>query len=111
MKLRSWLSGSAPMKPSTGWPFLKAKTAGIDCTPSWPAISGYSSMFILTSFTAPSAALTSFSSTGVSCLHGPHQGAQKSTSTGTVRDASITSCMKLCVVVSLISPPPGEDFA
>ena len=25
-----WLSGSAPMKPSTGWPSTKAKTAGID---------------------------------------------------------------------------------
>jgi hypothetical protein len=39
-------------------------------------------MFILTSLTAPFAARTTFSSTGVSCLQGPHQGAQKSTSTG-----------------------------
>ena len=40
MKPFTWLSGSAPMKPSTGWPRWKAKTAGIDCTPSWPAICG-----------------------------------------------------------------------
>ena len=50
--------------------------------PSWPAICGCSSMFILTSLTLPPAALTAFSRTGVSCLQGPHQGAQKSTSTG-----------------------------
>ncbi len=28
MKPLIWLSGSAPMKPSTGWPFWNAKTAG-----------------------------------------------------------------------------------
>ena len=39
-------------------------------------------MFILTSFTLPCEAATTFSSTGPSCLQGPHQGAQKSTSTG-----------------------------
>jgi hypothetical protein len=40
-------------------------------------------MSILTSRTLPRAVLTTFSSSGVSCLHGPHQVAQKSTSTGT----------------------------
>lgn len=39
-------------------------------------------MFIFTSFTLPPAARTAFSMIGVNCLHGPHQGAQKSTSTG-----------------------------
>jgi hypothetical protein len=33
-------------------------------------------MSILTSLTLPLAALTAFSRTGVSCLQGPHQGAQ-----------------------------------
>ena len=56
------------MKPSTGWPFLKAMTAGIDWMPSWPAIAGCSSMFILTSFTLPPAARTTFSSTGCELL-------------------------------------------
>ena len=58
-------------------------------------------MFILASLTLPLAAFTAFSSTGVSCLQGPHQGAQKSTSTGWFLDSSITSFMKPCVVVSL----------
>ncbi len=89
------------MKPSTGWPFLKAMTAGIDWMPSWPAIAGCSSMFILTSFTRPPAAATTFSSAGWSCLQGPHQGAQKSTSTGCLRDSWMTSAVKLAVVVSL----------
>ncbi len=96
--------GSAPMKPSIGWPRWKANTAGIDLTPSCPAICGCSSMFILTSLTLPLAALTTFSSTGVSCLQGPHQGAQKSTSTGWFIDSCMTSCRKPCVVVSLIRP-------
>ena len=74
--------------------------AGIDWTPIWPAICGCSSMFILTSFTLPLAARTAFSRIGVSVLHGPHQGAQKSTSTGRFFDSSITSFMKAWVVVS-----------
>ena len=61
-------------------------------------------MFILQSFTLPLAARTAFSRAGVSCLHGPHQGAQKSTSTGCWRNPSITSFLKLWVVVSLMRP-------
>ena len=102
MKACTWLSGIAPMKPSSGWPSLKAITAGIDWMPSWPGICGWSSMFILTSLTLPLAAFTTFSRTGVSCLQGPHHGAQKSTRTGTLRDASITSARKSLVVVSLM---------
>ena len=36
MNALTWLSGSAPWKPSTGWPLTKASTVGIDCTRSWP---------------------------------------------------------------------------
>ena len=92
--------GIAPMKPSAGWPLTKAITAGIDWMPIWPGIAGCSSMFILASLTSPLAFFTAFSRTGVSCLQGPHQGAQKSTSTGWRLDSSITSFMKPCVVVS-----------
>ena len=49
-----------------------------------------------------SCARTTFSRMGVSCLQGPHQGAQKSTSTGTWREASITSLAKVAVVAFLI---------
>src|SRR5271167_4148953 len=64
-------------------------------------MAGCSSIFILVSLTLPLAALTAFSSTGPSCLQGPHQGAQKSTSTGWRLDSSMTSLTKVCVVVSL----------
>ena len=102
------------MKPSTGWPLTKAITAGIDWMPIWPGIAGCSSIFILTSLALPLAAFTTFSSTGVSCLQGPHHGAQKSTSTGRRLDSSITSLTKVWVVVSAITlsavaaaaPPP-----
>ena len=59
-------------------------------------------MFILTSLTLPLAALTTFSRIGVSCLQGPHQGAQKSISTGWRFDSSMTSFTNVWVVVSLI---------
>ena len=70
-------------------------------------------MSILASLTLPLADFTAFSRIGVSCLQGPHQGAQKSTSTGWRLDSSITSFMKPCVVVSIttlsaaaVIPPP-----
>ncbi len=95
------------MKPSAGWPLTKAMTAGIDWMPICPGIAGCSSMFILTSLTLPLAALTTFSRIGVSCLQGPHHGAQKSISTGWRFDSSMTSFMKAWVVVSLIRPSGG----
>src|SRR5947207_13270478 len=69
--------------------------------PSCPGIEGCLSISILTSLTLPLAAWTTFSSTGASCLQGPHHSAQKSTRTGWRFDSSITSFMKVCVVVSL----------
>ena len=102
MKALTWLSGTAPMKPSAGWPLTNAITAGIDWMPIWPGIAGCSSMFILTSLTLPLAARTAFSSTGVSWRQGPHQGAQKSISTGWRFDSSMTSFTNVWVVVSLI---------
>src|SRR5262249_251546 len=89
-----------PRKPSIGWPLTKANTAGIDWMPSCPGIVGCLSMSILTSFTLPLAARTTFSSTGPSCLHGPHHSAQKSPSTGWRLDSSITSLTQVWVVGS-----------
>src|SRR5262245_6048068 len=70
-------------------------------------------MLSLTSLTTPLAARTAFSRTGVNCRQGPHQGAQKSTRTGTSREASTTSRMKSLVVVFLMRsasavPAPSE---
>src|SRR5258705_8621492 len=59
-------------------------------------------MFTLTSRTAPLASVTRRSSRGPNCLQGPHQGAQKSTITGTSIDASSTSAAKLVSDASFI---------
>ena len=101
MNLRISLSGFAPMKADFGWPSTKATTAGIDWMFMRPAISGWSSIFILTRTTAPRLSATTFSITGPNCRQGPHHGAQKSTKTGCIFDASITSCMNCAVVMSL----------
>src|SRR3978361_1382629 len=55
-------------------------------------MAGFASMSTLTSSTAPSVAATAFSITGASAWHGPHHTAQKSTSTGTLRERSMTAC-------------------
>ena len=65
------------------------------------AISGFSSMLSFTMRTAPLAARTVFSSSGPSCRHGPHHGAQKSTMTGVSNEPSTTSAIKVAVVTSL----------
>src|SRR5437764_15244320 len=59
-------------------------------------------MLILTSFTAPLASRTTFSIAGCRVLHGPYHGAQKSTITGTVREASSTSLANLVWSLSLM---------
>src|SRR5215813_13108514 len=64
-------------------------------------------MFTLTIRTAPAVARTVFSRIGPSCLQGPHQGAQKSTITGTSKEPSTTSVMKLAAVTSFT----GAAFA
>src|SRR5579883_2855215 len=74
--------------------------------PSWPATCGCSSIFILTSLTLPPAAATAFSSAGANCLQGPHQGAQKSTKTGCLVEATSTSSRNDAVVTSLTAAPP-----
>src|SRR3990167_10608034 len=72
----------------------------------WASI-WFLSMSILTSLTAPLASLTTFSIIGWSVLQGPHHGAQKSTMTGTVREASITSLANLVWTLSLMRSAGG----
>ena len=58
-------------------------------------------MSTLASTNLPSYSRASFSRSGPSRRHGPHHDAQKSTTTGTVRDRSITSCSKFFGVASI----------
>src|SRR4051812_1485820 len=61
---------------------------------------GFSSVFTFASRTVPFWSFTTCSSSGASARHGPHHGAQKSTTTGVVADRSTTSVMKVSSVTS-----------
>ena len=77
-----------------------ATTIGMDCAWKAWASRGLASTSTLASTQAPLASLASFSSTGLSCLHGPHHSAHRSTITGVVRDRWTTSSLKVSSVTS-----------
>src|SRR5215211_5013147 len=68
------------------------------------ATRGLASVSTLASATLPSRLVTAFSRIGVSWRQGPHQAAQKSTSTGSSRERSTTSVWKVSSVASKITP-------
>lgn len=69
--------------------------------------SGFSSELTFTTLTLPAYWAPTFSRIGVSARHGPHQGAQKSITTGMPIEASITSASKVAVVTSITSNDAG----
>ena len=92
----------SPAKPLIGLPSKKAKTVGTDCIFNCWANPWFSSIFIFISLTFPCRFLILSSSIGVNCLHGLHQGAQKSTNTGLSFDFSITFSIKSLLLESSI---------
>src|SRR5690606_10756905 len=102
--VRTWLSGRAPTNCAIGRPSRNAITFGIDRIFRAPETSGLSSEFSFTSFTRPAKSDATFSMIGPSVRHGPHHGAQKSTTTGIVFDASRTSRSNVAVVTSIGTP-------
>ena len=89
------------MNSATTFPPRKAFTAGIPRIEYIAATSWFSSTLILASSTAPPRASISFSSRGPSIVQGAHQGAQKSTTTGSSLERSITSRSKVSLVTSI----------
>lgn len=81
--------GTAPIIASFLSPFLKIMTVGMLRIPYWVAIDALSSVFSLQHFSFPAYCLASSSIIGWIIRHGPHHGAQNSTSTG--RSPSRTS--------------------
>jgi hypothetical protein len=96
----------APTKPSTGWPSLNITQNGMLRTPnisdSCDEICGTLSASSLASVKRPAYSTSSFSSTGPSCLQGPHHSAQMSSSTGVATEPSISSAWKFSRVMSII---------
>src|SRR5262249_5621077 len=89
-----------PTTRSLGWsPPWKMSTWGMLVMPYLTAVSWLASVFSLPTLTLPANWSAMRSMVGPSIRHGPHQGAQKSTSTGT--SLLVTSCSQLVVVISL----------
>src|SRR5215207_4311675 len=96
--------GSAPVNSAATRPSLKAFTDGIPWMRKAAWSCGFFSTSTLASSTLPARASAARSSTGVSCLQGPHQSAQKSTTTGTSLERSSTRCSNSCSSTSNTAP-------
>src|SRR5690349_18668320 len=97
------------MNWATALPSTNATEWGIDWRLKELTSSGFVSEFTFTSRKRPPYSRSSRSRSGPSALHGPHQGAQKSTSTGTSMEASITSRSKDDSVASIIAFSLSDD--
>ena len=97
---RTWASGRAPRNPGTSWPPITPTTIGMLCTCSAALSCGLASTSTLARTQAPAASVASRSSTGLSCLQGPHHSAHRSMTTGTVRERSSTSVSNVASVTS-----------
>src|SRR5690242_7726097 len=93
--------GCAPTNSATTRPSRNALTAGIPWIRNARARPGLASVSILASSSLPARAATARSSTGVSCRQGPHQAAQKSTTTGTLCERSRTAVWNVLSVTSM----------
>ena len=83
-----------------------AKTAGIDCTLKLAATWRVLVHVDLGQLDGAAGGRTTRSRMGPRVLHGPHHGAHRSTTTGTVADRAITSCSNVASVTSAIGPDP-----
>ena len=86
--------GCAPVNSETTAPSLNALTAGMPWIRNAPARRWFASVSSFASAIFPPRSFTAASSTGASWRHGPHHSAQKSTTTGSVRERSTTSARR-----------------
>ena len=86
--------GWAPTNSEWSAPSRKALTAGIPWMPKACARRGFASTSTFASTTSPSRWAAASSSSGVRLRQGPHQAAQKSTTTGVLAERSRTSLSK-----------------
>src|SRR3989440_8062311 len=115
--LRSCSFGWEPTTRSASRPFLNRIIVGIERTPKRPAVIGLASTSSLAIFTFSPCSFAISSSTGATIRQGPHQAAQKSTSTG-VSDLmtsvskfwSLTTC-GLDMLRLLLLPPKRQLLA
>ena len=82
-QLRSAATGAAPDCRASICPWSRSSSVGTACTVNRCEIAGALSTSTLTSLSCPARSVASCSSAGLTIRHGPHQGAHRSTSTGT----------------------------
>src|SRR5205814_6403698 len=87
-----------------------AFTAGMPWMLNCMARVGFSSVFTFTISTRPPSAAISFSRSGPSTRQGPHQGAQKSTTTGRSAERASTASAKFASPTSSGCPLPAITF-
>jgi hypothetical protein len=76
--------GIAPAWRATSKPFSNNVIVGMAETRKRRPRDGTSSVFTFATSKRPAVSLATFRTSGATILHGPHHGAQKSTSTGTL---------------------------
>ena len=98
--------GTAPVNSSTTRPSRNALTAGIPRTRSAPRRPGSRRRPPWPASPRPPYCSTAARGRASSCRHGPHQAAQKSTTTGAVRERSMTSCLerRVCYIDHALTP-------
>src|SRR5690606_16660679 len=120
--VRPALGVSARIFMSPASPFLKRIMVGMERTPYFTVVDGFSSTLSLTIFTLPESSWESSSRTGAIARQGPHHSAQKSTRTGSweLRTSSPKVASETCFVIycafwvesgGLFAPKAGESPA
>src|SRR5690554_1009981 len=93
---------AAPILVASTWPLRKRSKVGIERMLYLGAVASFSSIFNLAILTLPAYSSASTSSTGAIILQGPHQAAQKSTSTG-MSEPRTSASNELSVTLIILS--------
>src|SRR6185436_11266690 len=101
-------AGRAPAARAISRPFLKTAMVGMDRMPSRSPTAATSSVFSFTTRSRPAVRAATFSTSGATIRHGPHHGAQKSTTTGIAEEA-IRPSNSDAVVTSTGEPMLGSS--
>ena len=101
--------GRAPVMFRTSSPSLNSPIIGMPITPYRAATSGVSSTLVFTNLMRPPYCSARASTSGDTMRHGPHHGAQKSTTTGS--EAASTSSAKAVSVSATIKLMPVPTAA
>src|SRR5580700_6138852 len=97
---RSAAAGAAPTWREVTFPSRITSSVGMDCTPKRCWSLGESSTLTFTSLRRPAMSVATCASAGLTMRHGPHQGAHRSTTTGT--DARSATSAKVSSPASTI---------